>query len=728
MSNLLSRIPRETKIAAAILGVAILQVAVLAFFGLRGADERRDGLLETLAAGARRTVETDVVARGRRGVAELRETVESELGREAPLADRIASALRRSPAFEHAFVVRARPPLAPRLHEYRRWPLDTVRAVRIDDAARRAVRRLAAEHVTPENATFKSAAAERLADATDDPVARALALRHAWVSARVGAQTERALALAERVRDELTGVIDDRGVRADGAPLDLSASAAITDVWLDALVSSVVDPAPFVEALVDRRVRAQRYRTILSDAVYAVEVAECERIARAAIPNMDVETKREMQRALQTCADIDAADRRVRALDERALRTALERGGGWLTGGSGPDAIAATVVPATGDDSDVLAVLFAAPRDRLVEPFVVAARDAVDAGGTRADGLALLVRDAGGRTLVGPADVDSLVEPQPLIAALPGVWAGAALVDEEALDRATSRERRLWLWILVGAGLAVVAAGLLAARAVMREVRLARLKGDFVSNLSHELRTPLTSLRMFVETLQEGRVRDPAEAQEYLDVIGRETGRLSTLVDRILQFASFSRGRAPIELRSTDAGDVARRAHRIFEARAAAARAGCALEIDDRLPEALLDRDAMIQVLLNLLDNAVKYGGDKGATGGAGAGGRGTRIVLAVRGDKGRVRYEVEDDGPGVPERERELVFEEFYRGDESLSSGKQGTGIGLALCRRIVLAHGGSISVERGARWGGARFVVALPEAARGRRLALAARAEASR
>ena len=88
-----------------------------------------------------------------------------------------------------------------------------------------------------------------------------------------------------------------------------------------------------------------------------------------------------------------------------------------------------------------------------------------------------------------------------------------------------------------------------------------------------------------------------------------------------------------------------------------------------------------------------------------------------------RVRIEVEDDGPGVPERERELVFEEFYRGDDSLSSSVQGAGIGLALCRRIVLAHGGRIQVSEGHTLGGACFAVTLPEAAVGRRLAVAAR-----
>ena len=102
-------------------------------------------------------------------------------------------------------------------------------------------------------------------------------------------------------------------------------------------------------------------------------------------------------------------------------------------------------------------------------------------------------------------------------------------------------------------------------------------------------------------------------------------------------------------------------------------------------------------------------------------------VLATVRAAGARARIEVEDDGPGVPERERELVFEEFYRGDESLSARKQGAGIGLALCRRIVLAPGGRIEVTRSRSLGGALFVVTLPEADVGRRLALAAQQETS-
>ena len=240
------------------------------------------------------------------------------------------------------------------------------------------------------------------------------------------------------------------------------------------------------------------------------------------------------------------------------------------------------------------------------------------------------------------------------------------------------------------------------------------MKSDFVSNLSHELRTPLTSLRMFVETLQEGRVRDEAEAKECLDVVAQETNRLSSLVDRILQFASFTRGRAPIELRVSDAGEVVRRAVEVFRKRAEAAAAQIEVQIAPDLPPVALDRDAVIQVILNLLDNAVKYAGHSGAR---------VRVTAAPDAPGGsRLAIVIEDDGPGVPERERELVFEEFYRGDDTLARRVQGTGIGLALARRIVLAHGGRIHVARSRALGGAAFRITLPRAETVRRLAPAA------
>ncbi|MFN0009591.1 MAG: sensor histidine kinase, partial [Planctomycetota bacterium] len=299
--------------------------------------------------------------------------------------------------------------------------------------------------------------------------------------------------------------------------------------------------------------------------------------------------------------------------------------------------------------------------------------------------------------------------------ALPGLRVEAFLTDPSGALAPGDPTRRYWIWVLAGAGLAVVAASLLAIRAVSRELRLARMKSDFVSNLSHELRTPLTSMKLFVETLQEGRVRDEKEAKECLDVVAQETDRLTSFVDRILTFSAFEKGRAVVDAKPCDPSEVARTAAEVFRRRAASAGARLSVDAPAGLPACHLDRDAIIQVLLNLFDNALKHGGLAGGSPDKAVkkdgDKEGATIRLTVRAlDQGGTEMIVEDDGPGVPGKERELVFEEFYRGDDTLSRRTQGAGIGLALCRRIALAHGATIDVSRSESLGGAAFRLRLP------------------
>ncbi|MCG3135268.1 MAG: Adaptive-response sensory-kinase SasA [Planctomycetes bacterium] len=349
------------------------------------------------------------------------------------------------------------------------------------------------------------------------------------------------------------------------------------------------------------------------------------------------------------------------------------------------------------------AIAFLADRTSLLDA-------AVRPAAARAEsppGTVMTVRDESGAVVAGDAALGDIAG-RPLATmelgrSFPGLRATVVVADPEALAAGTRSSRRYWLFVLAGAALAVAAASVLAVRAVLREVRLARMKSDFVSNLSHELRTPLTSMRMFVETLQEGRVRDEAERKECIDVIAHETDRLSSLVDRVLTFASFAKGRAPIDLAPGDLADAARRAAALFRKRAESAGATLEVRVQGGVPEVRLDRDAVVQVILNLLDNAVKHAGHDGA-----------KIRVTVAASEGGAAVSVDDDGPGVPERERELVFEEFYRGDDTLSRRTQGAGIGLALCRRIVLAHGGTVRAERSAGLGGASFRVWLPASAR--------------
>jgi signal transduction histidine kinase len=717
MSLSLHRFPRESKVAAVVLGAALVQVGVLAAFGLRSTSERRRDIEQELAVSSRNVVKNVVAeAAGRVGDEELGLARELSRGETLSPWDRVAAAMNShvAPAFKYAYLV------APdgRLSDYQRPPIEAPASTPRDDAARARladVRRL--EDADPERAVEAAfVLAEDLAKKPQhDAVAAALALQSGWRAAYKRNERDRVRALAKKLLERYAAVRDDGGALAAGEPMGSAASAVVCDVLFQSLKTAPQQSRAFVDEVIARRAQAQRLRPLLSDAAYRFEVDACARLCSEATLSPDF--RKELADGLERCQALDDAQQRAELVSRRALRDAAKSEDPTRFTLDARSLLTVIPFPKTPDarPGDPVAAAFVAPESGLkaeaVDPAVRA--PALPAG------VALVVRDAANRDMLerveGPLLLDESV---PFGSAAPGLFANVALVDTSELDREATSARRLWLAILVGASFAVVAASLLAVRAVLREVRLARMKSDFVSNLSHELRTPLTSLRMFVEMLREGRVRDEAEAKECLDVVAQETERLQSLVERVLQFATFTKGRAPIELKSADTGEVARRAVAVFRKRAEAARAKLELVVEDPLPESILDRDAILQVLLNLLDNAVKYAGDNGAVIRVGVRPAGPAGAGAGRG----VVIEVEDDGPGVPEKERELVFEEFYRGDDTLSRRVEGTGIGLAVARRIALAHGGRIEVTRSERLGGACFAVTLPDADTGRRLALAA------
>jgi len=242
---------------------------------------------------------------------------------------------------------------------------------------------------------------------------------------------------------------------------------------------------------------------------------------------------------------------------------------------------------------------------------------------------------------------------------------------------------------------AVVAAAI---REIRRERRLQRLRTDFVANVSHELRTPLAQIRMFAETLLLGRVRSEEEAKRSLRIIDREVRRLSHLVENVLQ---FSRREDAVALNSLswEPAPLAPRVEETIEMFQPLV-ADTGTRIVARLEpeaEAAFDPDALRQVLLNLLDNAAKYGP------------RRQEILVGIESSPGATRLFVEDQGPGIPEAERERVFDRFYRLPREGASPTAGTGIGLSVVRDLVTRHGGRTYVEA-ASTGGSRFVVELP------------------
>lgn len=227
-----------------------------------------------------------------------------------------------------------------------------------------------------------------------------------------------------------------------------------------------------------------------------------------------------------------------------------------------------------------------------------------------------------------------------------------------------------------------------------REQELVDLREQFVAGASHELRTPLAQIRMFAETLRLERVRSSEERNRALEIIDREARRLAFLVENLLQFSSAGQQQrfAPEMI---DVGNLAADVVEGFAPLAAARGARIEIDAADHV-EASVDRNMLRQVLLNLLDNAIKYGPE----------GQVVTVKVATAGPE--VVLSVADQGSGVPAAERPRVWERFWRAPAA--NGVTGTGIGLALVRELAEVHSGSVTVED-APGGGAHFIVRLPK-----------------
>lgn len=269
-------------------------------------------------------------------------------------------------------------------------------------------------------------------------------------------------------------------------------------------------------------------------------------------------------------------------------------------------------------------------------------------------------------------------------------------------DEAGAGPRETFYWtILALAALGVTSAGVVLVRILRREVHLARLKTDFVSNLSHELKTPLTSIGMFVEMLGEGRLSE-AERREAFAVVGQETERLQRIVRRMIDVARREAGAEAYTLAPGDLNAPVRAACDRFRRLERDERLALEVDLAGDLPPVALDADAIDDAVTNLLSNASKYRRGDAVT-----------VRVTTRRAGRRAEVTVADDGIGIPRRERRRVFDMFYRADSFLTRDVPGTGLGLALVRTIVRAHRGRIRVE-GATGVGTTFRLRFP-AARG-------------
>jgi two-component system phosphate regulon sensor histidine kinase PhoR len=220
--------------------------------------------------------------------------------------------------------------------------------------------------------------------------------------------------------------------------------------------------------------------------------------------------------------------------------------------------------------------------------------------------------------------------------------------------------------------------------------RLERVRRDFVANVSHELRTPLTAIRGYSETLLTGAVEDRDLARRFVAVIDRHAERLNRLVDDLLTLSDLELGRTRLHRTAVDAEEVIDRVFEVMSDKAA--RAGIALQREPAPDTTRLDADPdrVEQVLLNLVDNAIKYTP------------RGGRVTVRARptpepgsAEVDAVELSVHDTGVGVPSRDLPRLTERFYRVDAARSRELGGTGLGLAIVKHIVQAHGGSMRIE---------------------------------
>jgi len=259
-------------------------------------------------------------------------------------------------------------------------------------------------------------------------------------------------------------------------------------------------------------------------------------------------------------------------------------------------------------------------------------------------------------------------------------------------------ERFARISFLTLAALSLVLAGGIALtyRNVTKEMALARLKSDFVSNVSHELRTPLSLIRLYAETLEMGRLTSPEKHQEYYRIIRKESERLTALINNILDFSRIEAGRKEYDFRETDMSELV---HNTLDSyRYQLEQSGFQFEEKiDEVPPMRVDREAMARSLLNLVNNALKYSQDR------------KYIGVNLYRDNGSVKLEVVDQGIGIPHQEQQKIFEKFYRVGDPLVHNTKGSGLGLSLVRHIVQAHGGEVAVDS-APGQGSKFTIVLP------------------
>jgi signal transduction histidine kinase len=272
---------------------------------------------------------------------------------------------------------------------------------------------------------------------------------------------------------------------------------------------------------------------------------------------------------------------------------------------------------------------------------------------------------------------------------------------------ASSRRWVFQSFLILGVLSVLMIGGLvLTYRSVNKQVALARLKSDFVSNVSHELRTPLALIRLYAETLELGRITTNDKKHEYYSIIRKESERLTALINNILDFSRIEAGRKEYDFKETDIAELVR--NTLDSYRFQIEQQGFTLDeqIESTIPKVRVDREAIARALVNLVNNALKYSD------------REKFLGVKLYREQSVLKLEVIDRGIGIDRNEQARIFEKFYRTCDPLVHNTKGSGLGLSLVRHITQAHGGEVEVES-APGRGSKFTLSLPLAGSARRSA---------
>jgi signal transduction histidine kinase len=269
--------------------------------------------------------------------------------------------------------------------------------------------------------------------------------------------------------------------------------------------------------------------------------------------------------------------------------------------------------------------------------------------------------------------------------------------EDTALSKQWSFQRSFYILALLLVLSVTLFGAYLLWRDVRRDVRMAEMRSQFVSSVSHELKTPLTAIRMFAETLRLGRSKNLKTQAEYLDTIVSESQRLTRLLNNVLDFSKIEQGKRIYRPEPSSLSEIIQASARAMTYPLSQQGFELNVHVEEGLPDVRVDKDALEQAILNLLNNAMKYSGES------------HEIGLRLQRKDDQALIQVTDRGVGIDPREQKRIFEKFYRVPMPENERVVGTGLGLTLVSHIVKAHGGNIEVES-APGKGSTFSIYLP------------------